>query len=144
MRIAVRIGLHLKHVFGAQVMTVVQQVVDARGAIRLLPAVSQVRLVVRSDDARVCSGDESACGIQRLRQLIEWNVADPLVIVRIARNGDLPMSLLTNRDSRRYDVADVAFDVRVNGVLPGTPYALHRLAKLFPVAGFAQPVVTIR
>ena len=54
------------------------------------------------------------------------------------------MSLLSNRHARGHHVSDIALDVRVDSVLPRAPHALYNLAKFFPVARFAQPVVAVR
>ena len=120
-----------------------QQIVNARGAIRLFPAVRQIGLVIWSHYARVRRGDESAIGIESLRQLLKGKIARPLVIVGVSGNGHFAVALLSNRHARRHHVADVSLNVGINRVLCGSPNALHRLAKLFPVARFAKPVVAV-
>ncbi len=52
-------GVHLDfhHVGGAEIVLVVEQIVDARGAVGFFPMIGEVGLVFRPDDARV-GGDD--------------------------------------------------------------------------------------
>ena len=70
-RNTVGVGLNFQHVFRTQVVPIVQEIVNARGAIWIKPAVGQIRLVVRAHDTRVSCGDQSAFWIERLRELVE-------------------------------------------------------------------------
>ena len=137
-RVAVGVGLHLEHVGGAEIVFVVQQVVDARGAIGLFPAIGEVRLVGGADDFGVGGDDQAAVGIQSLRKLIEGDVAGPFVVVGVAGNGNFAVAFLADGDAGGHDVADVAFDVGVDGVLRRSPDVFHDAAKLFPVLRFAE------
>ena len=143
MRIAVGIGLHFEHIGRAQIVFVVEEVVDAGGAVRLFPAVGQVRFVGWSNDASVCGDDQAAIGIEGLRELIEWDVAGPFVVVRVAGDGNFSVTFFANGHARGHHVADIALHVGVDGVLGRAPDFFHDAAKFFPVLRFAQPVVDV-
>jgi len=44
--ITVRVRLNFQHVLGTQIVAVMQQIVNARGAVRFFPAIRQIRLII--------------------------------------------------------------------------------------------------
>src|SRR5438874_1795043 len=51
-RKTVGVGLYFEHVGRAEIVLVVQQIIDARGAIGLFPIISQIRFVFREEPYR--------------------------------------------------------------------------------------------
>ncbi len=140
---AVGVGLDFEHVHGAEIGLVVEEIVDARGAVGLFPAVGEIRFVAGADDARVGGDDEAALGIESLRKLFERDVAGPFVIVCVAGDGNFAVAFFADGDAGCHEVADVAVDVRVDGVLAGAPDALHDFAKFVPIFRGGEPVVGV-
>src|SRR5215813_3312979 len=141
--IAVSVGLYLHHVGWPQIVLVMEQIPDARGAIGFFPMVGQIGLVVGTDDTGVGGDNQAACGIENLRQFVERNVAFPFECVGFAGHRDFTAAFLADGNTRGHQIADVAVDVGVHGILGRAPDCLHDFAKLFPVAGFADAVVAV-
>src|SRR6266700_2224051 len=143
MRKAISVSLDFQHVLCTQIVTVMQQIVDARGAVRLFPAVREIRFVIWPHDACIGRENQSTFWIKRLRELFERDVARPFVVVRIAGNGYFATALFPNRHSRSHEEPDVAFNIGIDRILSRAPYALHGFVEFFPGVGFAQPVVAV-
>ena len=120
-----------------------KQVVNPRGPIRLLPVIRQIRLVIQSNHARVGRDDQPIVGIQRLRELLEWNVTRPFEVIDVTRNWNLAVPPPANRYTRRHHIADVAFDVRIDRILRGSPYVFHDRAEFFPALRFAEQHISV-
>src|SRR5260370_27951476 len=120
-----------------------QEIVNASCAVGLFAAIGEIRFVKWTHNPRIGGDDQSTLGIERLRHLFERDIAGPLVVVCVSGNGHLAMPLLSNRHSRGHHVSDISLDIRINRVLPRTPYSLHGFAELLPVVGFAKPVVAV-
>src|SRR2546429_8396487 len=96
--------LFRSHVLQPQVAAVVQQIIDARRAVRFLPAVGQAWLVIWPHHARVRGDNQSALRIKGLLQAVKRLVSGPFVIVRVSRAGDEPRPLLSEGHTRRQEI----------------------------------------
>src|SRR6266567_1171779 len=141
--IAVSVGLHFQHVFGAQIVPVVEKIVYASGAKWLVPSVGQVRFVIWPHHTRIGCDYQSGFRIERLRELVKGDVAGPLIVIGVPGNRHFTVALLSKRNSRGHDVSDVAVNVGVDRVLPRAPYALQGFTKFFPVSCFAKPGIAV-
>src|SRR6266404_4850186 len=94
MGIAVSVGLHFQHILGAQIVAVMEQVVDARRAIRLFPSVCKIRFVIRPHYTSISGDNQSGFRVECLRELVKRNIAGPFIVVRVSRNGGFAVTLL--------------------------------------------------
>src|ERR1700691_1990555 len=127
------IVLQRQHVRGGEFSSRLQYAVNAcRPPWRLPRSADGIRVVVRRDSP-VGRGNDSRRRVVNTGQLVEGNVARPLVSIIRATDREAAVAGGSNWDVPGRLIADVAIDNGIDNILSGRVELGKRLAKFFPV-----------
>ena len=131
----VNVGLQRQHVGGGKFPARLEHAVNSVGAPRRIPFRADAVGILVGRDARICRGDDARRRIEDAGQLLERNVARPLMLVigSAHRKASVTRGAQWNMAGRM--VANVPVDVSVHRVLRGRVPGGEGLLEFIPVLG---------